>query len=84
MNARAYTQSTAYYWWAFGIVGAFALTLIVLLLTGVLGSGVWWTALAMVLLALSQVLSIRTITRRRREQEEALARARREQADGME
>ncbi|WP_337001327.1 MULTISPECIES: hypothetical protein [unclassified Microbacterium] len=82
MSDRPYAQSTAYYWWAFALVGAFALTLIVLLLTGVLGPGVWWTAAAMVLLALSQVLSIRTVARRRREQAESIARARREQTDG--
>ncbi|GGM59445.1 hypothetical protein [Microbacterium saperdae] len=60
------TRSATPYWWALGIVGTFALTLVVLLLAGVLGSTVWWTAAAMILLAISQVLSILTIGRNNR------------------
>lgn len=60
------TRSTTVYWWALGIVGAFALTLVVLLLVGVLGPDVWWTASAMTLLAVSNALSIRTISRNNR------------------
>jgi hypothetical protein len=71
MNAQ--TQSTTYYWWALGIVGTFALTLVVLLLVGVLGPGVWWTAAAMSLLAISNALSIRTITRRNRRRDASTA-----------
>ncbi|WP_194420153.1 hypothetical protein [Microbacterium abyssi] len=64
MNAR--TRSTAYYWWALGIVGTFALTLVVLLMVGVLEPGVWWTAAAMILLAASNAVTIRTISRNNR------------------
>src|SRR5690349_1289280 len=37
-------RSTISYWWALGIVGTFAVVLVILLLAGVLGSTVWWTA----------------------------------------
>lgn len=64
MDARI--RSTTHYWVGLGIISAFALTLIILLLTGVLGSTVWWTAAAMVLLAISNALSIRAIRRNNR------------------
>lgn len=60
------TRSTTPYWWGLGIIGAYALTLLVLLLAGVLGSSVWWTATAMILLAVSNAFSIRTIARNNR------------------
>lgn len=59
-------RSTTSYWWALGIVGTFAVVLVILLLAGVLGSTVWWTAVAMILLAISQVLSILRIRRNNR------------------
>lgn len=59
-------RSTISYWWALGIVGTFAVVLVILLLAGVLGSTVWWTAAAMILLAISQVLSILSIRRNNR------------------
>lgn len=64
MNTRI--RSTTVYWWALGIIGAFALTLVVLLLVGVLEREVWWTAAAMTLLAVSNAFSIRTIARNNR------------------
>mgnify|MGYP001597026145 CR=1 FL=1 len=64
MNPQA--RSTTSYWWALGIVGTFALTLVILLLAGVLGSTAWWTAVAMILLAISQVVSILSIRRNNR------------------
>jgi uncharacterized membrane protein len=71
-------QSTRGYWWALGVTGAFALILVILLLTGAVGAGVWWTAAAMILLALSQALSIRAIARRNRRLAESASRARNE------
>lgn len=80
MNTQA--RSTSPYWVALAIVGTFALTLVVLLLAGVLGSTVWWTAVAMILLAISQVLSIRKISRDNRRLADAAREARAAQGSG--
>lgn len=48
----------------FGVL--FALTCVILILAGVVGSGVWFTVVAMALLVLSQGLNIRARRRTRR------------------
>ncbi|MFK3679343.1 hypothetical protein ACI2IP_16595 [Microbacterium sp. NPDC090218] len=54
-------------WVALTVISAFGLTCAVLILVGVAGPTVWFTVIAMALLALSQVLYIFRVRRRRRE-----------------
>lgn len=61
MNGR--WRSTAWNWWGLGFALVLGTLCVILILTGVVGGTVWWTAAAMGLLAISSALNIRAISR---------------------
>jgi len=64
---RETDTDTAPRWVALIVISAFGLTCAILVLTGMAGPGVWFTVVAMVLLAISQALFLLRVRRRRRE-----------------
>ncbi len=60
-------RSTTWNWWGLGFALTFGSLCTALILTGVVGGTVWWTAAAMGLLAVSSALNIRAISRRNRQ-----------------
>ena len=56
-------RNTAWNWWGLAFALTFGTLCVVLILTEVVGTTVWWTAAAMGLLALSSALNIRAIAR---------------------
>jgi hypothetical protein len=64
---RDTATDTAARWVALIVISAFGLICAILVLTGVAGQGVWFTVVAMALLAISQALYLLRAHRRRRE-----------------
>jgi Flp pilus assembly protein TadB len=67
---REIDTGTAARWVALIVVSAFGLTCAALILAGVAGPTVWFTVLAMALLAVSQALFLVRVYRRRRRRDQ--------------
>lgn len=59
-------RSATWNWWGLAFALVFGTLCVILILTGVVGGTVWWTAAAMGLLAISSALNIRAISRNNR------------------
>lgn len=58
------SERTAWYWTGLAVGLALALTGVVLILTGILGSSAWFAVAAMIVVAASQIVGIRKERRR--------------------